>query len=551
MADFDEEREATIARNRALLAQLDVTLDIPKPSPKTQSVPKARVKPVKPAKKREKRSQSPAPAPLRQSKRLRRTMPALDETPEQRRIREQEEEALRKKAEDERLAEEERAREASKPRHADLEMYTLLEDTTASEVLGLTSLLEHTLKSSHTRPVGRQEDGFDEDPREKRALAELRAKFHSEGLASRAKVTRERIYSAAYHPEVRKDLIFFGDKHGALGIWDPGAEPEVADDDDNSAPTGNEEGGKYWRMQLHWPATSSSSISAIKFDPVDSHSVYTSSYDCTIRSTSFVSGISREVFDNDGIAIQSFDLTPSGHELWFSDKSGGVTHLDLREDKSKARWYQLSADKIGCVSINPVDPMFLLTASNSRALRVWDARKLDALSKDRSSPVEIHFDEIEESMKAKSNAGLMRAEWRHGQSASSAYWDSHGRRIVSTSYDNTIRLWDVKPEFMQRSGPFPTFRPTSTFSHNCQTGKWVTILRAQWSPSPDAYPHITIGNMDHTIDIRTYKGELVAKLQDKKKISAVQAVTCSHPTLVNRIASGNASGRCVLFSPTE
>jgi WD repeat-containing protein 76 len=75
------------------------------------------------------------------------------------------------------------------------------------------------------------------------------------------------------------------------------------------------------------------------------------------------------VFHNDGAQIQSFDLTPSGHELWFSDVSGGVTHLDLREDKSKSRWYQLSGAKIGCVNINPVDTNFLLTASNSKALR--------------------------------------------------------------------------------------------------------------------------------------------------------------------------------------
>lgn len=63
------------------------------------------------------------------------------------------------------------------------------------------------------------------------------------------------------------------------------------------------------------------------------------------------------------------DITPTGHELWLSDDTGAVTHLDTREDKSKARWYQLSDNKIGSVSINPVNPNFLLTASNSRVLR--------------------------------------------------------------------------------------------------------------------------------------------------------------------------------------
>lgn len=29
-------------------------------------------------------------------------------------------------------------------------------------------------------------------------------------VVSRAKVTQDRVYSAAYHPEITKDLIFFG-----------------------------------------------------------------------------------------------------------------------------------------------------------------------------------------------------------------------------------------------------------------------------------------------------------------------------------------------------
>jgi hypothetical protein len=58
--------------------------------------------------------------------------------------------------------------------------------------------------------------------------------------------------------------------------------------------------------------------------------------------------------------------------MWISDTLGGLTHLDLREEngaKKKPRWYGLSEQKIGCVSANPRDPHFLLTASNSRALK--------------------------------------------------------------------------------------------------------------------------------------------------------------------------------------
>lgn len=149
---------------------------------------------------------------------------------------------------------------------------------------------------------------------------------------------------------------------------------------------------------MHWPATPKSSISAIKFDPIDAHSVsrlhpgrisyvvksyykvFTSAYDCTIRSTSFVSGSSSEVFAQDDILISSFDMPLSGNEMWISDASGGLTHLDLREDKSKARRWMLSEQKIGCVSINPTKPNLLLCSSNDRTLKcVFVATGISAL----------------------------------------------------------------------------------------------------------------------------------------------------------------------------
>jgi len=64
----------------------------------------------------------------------------------------------------------------------------------------------------------------------------------------------------------------FADKYGQLGIWDARARPDEEDDDGDIA-LENREGGKYWRLQLHWPANAKSSISNIKVDPIDSHNV--------------------------------------------------------------------------------------------------------------------------------------------------------------------------------------------------------------------------------------------------------------------------------------
>jgi WD repeat-containing protein 76 len=57
--------------------------------------------------------------------------------------------------------------------------------------------------------------------------------------------------------------------------------------------------------------------------------------------------------------------------------------------------------------------------------------------------------------------------------------------------------------------------------------------------------------MRHSLDVFACSGELVARLADPKRITAVQAVTVLHPSIVERAASGNGSGRCVLWAPAD
>ena len=84
------------------------------------------------------------------------------------------------------------------------------------------------------------------------------------------------------------------------------------------------------------------------------------------------SGISNQIFSSGDVLINSIDFEPNGHVMWISDAAGGVTHFDLRMNQSKATWYGLSGEKVGSVSVNPTRPHFLLSASNSRALRLID-----------------------------------------------------------------------------------------------------------------------------------------------------------------------------------
>jgi hypothetical protein len=100
---------------------------------------------------------------------------------------------------------------AKKPRHEDLVIVTLLEGEAEES-----STLSAALKEITPEPKRASDpDAFvydGDNKAEKRALEELRSKMQTLKIVARAKVTQSRIYSAAYHPEASKDLIFFGGK---------------------------------------------------------------------------------------------------------------------------------------------------------------------------------------------------------------------------------------------------------------------------------------------------------------------------------------------------
>jgi hypothetical protein len=107
-------------------------------------------------------------------------------------------------------------------------------------------------------------------------------------------------------------------------------------------------------------------------------------------------------------------------------------------------------------------PHLLVTASNDRHVRIWDARHLSAMhavgaekhampipDNESKSDTAEHINTQPESsigservfahMETKKGKGLLRGSWLHGKSCSAAYWDPWGRRVLTTSYDDRLR----------------------------------------------------------------------------------------------------------------
>ena len=122
-------------------------------------------------------------------------------------------EEKRAKEAEERLEAEERARLAKRPRHHALELATLAEDHEPEELSTLSRAFE-TIGQTASAQIRRTGDPeaftFDNDKEHDVFVNGLRERLQPLKIVSRAKVNQNRIYSAAYHPEITKDLIFFG-----------------------------------------------------------------------------------------------------------------------------------------------------------------------------------------------------------------------------------------------------------------------------------------------------------------------------------------------------
>ena len=76
---------------------------------------------------------------------------------------------------------------------------------------GLNARLQSLLETRHARRAADKDAFvFERDQKESAEVAALRERLGDLKVVARAKVMQDRVYSAAYHPDPTKDLIFFG-----------------------------------------------------------------------------------------------------------------------------------------------------------------------------------------------------------------------------------------------------------------------------------------------------------------------------------------------------
>lgn len=261
------------------------------------------------------------------------------------------------------------------------------------------------------------------------------------------KITPERIYHLEFHPTTDKPLIFAADKIGNLGILN------VSSSDDDEPDISS--------YKLH-----ARTISTFFVAPTSAESLYTSSYDATIRCLDLNSGKSVEVFvhpEEDPLSSVCA-LDDACNTLLYSTLSGEVGRFDTRAPGKTETW-QCSDKKIGGMHVLPTNRNFFATASLDRTVKIWDLRNA-------ATPVSEHTSRL---------------------SVSAAQWSKTGK-LATTSYDDTVKIYNPKlplvsvkredvikleegvkrQESVKKEEDTETIdlEPEHVIRHNCQTGRW-------------------------------------------------------------------------------
>ncbi|OJZ81245.1 hypothetical protein ASPFODRAFT_146057 [Aspergillus luchuensis CBS 106.47] len=535
ISEFEKQRLANIAERDALLKKLTMEAQssglfppkMPKPAAKDQSRTKKKT-PVKKIKEE-------TPQPRRMSSRLRGIAA--------------ESEVAKRKAEEEYEARQE-AERAKRVRKSDNFSFSDImvngQKLPADGLIGV-DVVTKGVAIPYQRTFGDDEIQKTTD----KDLKALRKEMNGLTLwdawePNRIKLTPERVYAMTFHPTESKPLIFAGDKMGHLGILDASQEKPTSikpEEDDDSDSEDSDPDPVLTTVKPH-----TRTISSMHIHPSTPTTLYTASYDSSIRAMDLEKSTSVEKYAPESTSsdepISGIDMAlDDPNVLYWTTLDGAFGRHDIRTDPTATgtvTTWQLSEKKIGGFSLYPTAPYYFATASLDRSMRLWDLRMLQKPKRSKRggggedegegpTPVGEHYSRLSVSHAAFNSAG----------------------QIATSSYDDTLKIYDLKKKGISNwdvghAVGEDELGPDTVVRHNCQTGRWVTILRPQWQQNPQSHiQRFCIGNMNRFVDIYSGEGDQLAQLGGEG-ITAVPAVAVFHRSR-NWVAGGTASGKICLW----
>ncbi|RLV92477.1 hypothetical protein JA1_003151 [Spathaspora sp. JA1] len=562
ISEFEKQRQANIQRNKQLLEQLELD-KISASLPTRTSTPPAKKRKTTITKKSTPVKKENIVEPTRRSRRIAGIQTELENPEEFAKIKEEEEEKDRQKKAIEKLK---RTRlfgdfnlidlitdksgdlvyeeKVIKPKNGRVkrEQKEEVEEVKDNEVLQLIQRLGDKFSTGDFYEYIRSNESSD------KSLESTRKKFDKLHIYENydpldIKLTHGRITAMHFHPTLTDRVILGGDTFGNVGIW-------CVDDSSSPIPA----------ITILHPH--GRNISKILTPPHSPSKIYTASYDGSIRELDLHKLSTNEVvYMNDpyekgdyplGISDMNY-VVDDPHMLYMTTLEGHFYKHDTRtkfNSTNKKGLLRLHDKKIGGFAINPNSSYQIATGSLDRSLRIWDLRNV----------AQSTWSEFE-GQKSPHAYG----SYSSRLSVSCVDWNQDNH-LVCNGYDDNICLfnyngsktesviteWEdtyispVKVEEEQEDGAIPdNLTPFTKIRHNCQTGRWVSILKSRWQSTPaDGIQKFVIANMNRGLDVYDQSGQMLARLTES--CGAVPAVSTFHPSQ-NWVVGGSASGKVYLF----
>lgn len=249
-----------------------------------------------------------------------------------------------------------------------------------------------------------------------------------------------------------------------------------------------------------------------------------------------------------------------------------------------------STYQIGGMSVNPVMSSCISVASLDQCVRLFDVRNLQSLGTTNEVPYNARGVDADVLEQAETYAQI--ASHRAKLACTSVDFDPTGTKLVAVSHDDIVKVWNLQPEWLhvkaggnkdgtpskkakieKKTGltrwikgkngvkqeveinglarPDDVLAKPVQIPHNNQTGRWLTMFRARFNANPAVESHFSIGSMNRHAEIWSDEGTLLRSFNDDDYITAVPAVTCTHPRRAARLGTGNASGKCTFWAPVD
>lgn len=354
------------------------------------------------------------------------------------------------------------------------------------------------------------------------------------------KLHGKRITSVEWLPGDETKIIS-GDKAGVLRLWNIGDSLRNGWLDVDTALK-----GKAVTTHAHY-----CNINQIVLDQNKPDLVYTSSSD------GLVCAVAMSRMDEEDFTVLQ-NLNPNGWQgkistfkmfyglryhqerqcLFAGVSDGAITRFDPREGKDLDVDAKFHKGKVTCIDINPRSQNLLVTSSNDRTVRFWDARKFVP--------------------------GQELGSYTHGRVVSSAYFSPNtGSKLLTTSFDNKLQVWNDIHAFQGDVNDFADAAPIEIV-HSHDFHRHLNGFRATWDPKDwrddlfvcgrfmgDAYYNEGVSEEEatvlHPIDIfSATTGEIIHSLIDSAMPLISPIAKCApHADVVLTAASRDL----VLWSP--